>query len=442
MNKQIRTIKKNIKSISSETLNGENYSRDDFARGILNYPAMMVPSVQEPIIKSVSEAIPGRISLLDPFMGASNTLVTGMKLGMNVFGQDINPLSILLSQVKTTYYEKNVLLDAEKRILSSITKDRGRTIPIDFSNIDKWFPIEVQVDLAKIYKAISKETDLSIRRFFWVVMAEVIRLSSNDRTSTFKLHVRSQQEIDARSVSAINSFKAVSKRNIKGVVDYLSVIAEKGFIKNGKYTRKASVEWADTSSEIKSKEQFNLLVTSPPYGDNQTTVTYGQFSYLPLQWIPASDIHSSISMDYLRSTMEIDYKSLGGTKKTNIEEIEKKVFKKSPTLKKFINQFNTEEKLKAQKVTRFVSDLDKCIDNMLTKMQDDSYLIWTIGNRNVNKQVVQNDLILTELMKSKGVNLFTDLDRDILSKRMPGRNNFSDTMSKEKILIYKKSNKK
>jgi hypothetical protein len=35
------------------------------------------------------------------------------------------------------------------------------------------------------------------------------------------------------------------------------------------------------------------------------------------------------------------------------------------------------------------------------------------------------------------VKLITDLDRDILGKRMPGRNNFSITMSKEKILIFK-----
>ena len=40
-------------------------------------------------------------------------------------------------------------------------------------------------------------------------------------------------------------------------------------------------------------------------------------------------------------------------------------------------------------------------------------------------------------MHQKGVNIFTDLEREILSKRMPGRNNFSETMSKEKILIFK-----
>ena len=356
----------------------------------------------------------GEISLLDPFMGASNTLVTGMKCGMNVFGQDINPLSLLLSQVKTTYYDKKALLDAEKRICNLIDRDRDNTIPIDFTGINKWFLYEVQLDLAKIHRAICQEENLSIRKFFWIVMAEVIRLTSNDRTSTFKLHVRSTEEIQHRKVSALNCFKIVCKRSITDIASYLSILEEKGLIKNKKYIKNAEVKWADTSIRIKSKKKFNLLVTSPPYGDNHTTVTYGQFSYLQLQWIPMSDIDDAISIDYLKSTQEIDAKSLGGTKKLNIEEIETSIFKKTNTLKKFVTQFNNEERLRAGKVTRFVHDLDKSIDNMLIKMQDNSYLIWTIGNRNVNKQVVQNDLILTELMRSKGVNLFTDLDKEII----------------------------
>jgi len=440
VNKTNKIIKKNIKAISSETLNGENYSRNDFARSILNYPAMMVPSVQEPIIERLSEALNKNVSLLDPFMGASNTLVTGMKYGMNVFGQDINPLSILLSQVKTTFYQKDELVDADQRVISCINSDTSDVIEVSFTNINKWFTKDVQIDLSKIYRAIRKEPNLRIRKFFWVALAETIRLTSNDRTSTFKMHMRPIEEINARQVSVLKTFGSISKKNIKNFVDYISVLVEKGHIKKGKYTKNAEVVWGDTNSGINTQKTFNLLVTSPPYGDNQTTVTYGQFSYLPLQWIPLEDIDTTIEMDYLKTAQAIDNRSLGGQIKESINDIEERVFDKSKTLKKFINQFKNGERKKAEKVTRFINDLDNSIDKMLPRMREDSFLVWTIGNRNVNKQVVQNDLILNELFASKGVNLFTDLERDILSKRMPGRNNFSDMMSKEKILIFKKTN--
>lgn len=440
MNKNIKNIKRNIKAISSETLNGENYSRNDFARSILNYPAMMVPSVQEPIIAKLSDALNKNVSLLDPFMGASNTLVTGMKYGMNVFGQDINPLSILLSQVKTSFYQNEELVDAEKRVISTINGDTSDAIEISFINIDKWFTKDIQVELSKIYRAIRREPNLKIRKFFWVALAETIRLTSNDRTSTFKMHMRPIEEINSRQISAIKTFTSISKKNIKNISDYISVLIQSGHIKKEKYVKNIDVVWGDTNSGIKTKKTFNLLVTSPPYGDNQTTVTYGQFSYLPLQWIPVEDIDNTIELDYLKTAQEIDAKSLGGQVKVKIKEIEDKVFEKSKTLKKFINQFKDEERKKAEKVTRFIYELDNSIDKMLPRMRKDSFLVWTIGNRNVNKKVVRNDLILSELFESKGIKLFTGLERDILSKRMPGRNNFSNMMSKEKILIYKKTN--
>lgn len=439
MNNKSRNIKNNIRAISAETLNGENYSRSDFARSILNYPAMMVPSVQEPIIEKLSEALNKNVSLLDPFMGASNTLVTGMKYGMNVFGQDINPLSILLSQVKTSFYQNEELLDAEERLIISINSDISKAVEISFTNIDKWFTKDIQIELSKIYRAIHREPVLKIRKFFWVALAETIRLTSNDRTSTFKMHMRPQEEIKIRQISATRTFLSISRKNIKNMSDYISLLIQNGHIRDGRYIKNADVVWGDTSNEIRTNKSFNLLVTSPPYGDNQTTVTYGQFSYLPLQWIPIEDIDATININYLSSTQSIDSKSLGGQSNKKIKEVEERVFEKSNTLKRFITQFQDAERKKAEKVTRFINDLDNSIDKMLPKMRKDSYLVWTIGNRNVNKQVVQNDLILKELFDSKGIDLFTDLEREILSKRMPGRNNFSDMMSKEKILIFKKT---
>lgn len=440
MEENVKEIRQNITSISSKILNGENYSRDDFARSILNYPAMMVPSVQEPIIVKLSKALNNEnVSLLDPFMGASNTLVTGMKYGMNVFGQDINPLSVLLSQVKTSFYQNEELIEAEIRIIGTIKGDTSDVIEIYFINIDKWFTKDIQVELSKIYRAIRREPNIKIRKFFWVALAETIRLTSNDRTSTFKMHMRPIEEINSRQISAIKTFTSVSKKNIKNISDYISLLIQNGHIKKGKYVKNTDVVWGDTNSGIKTKKTFNLLVTSPPYGDNQTTVTYGQFSYLPLQWIPVEDIDDSIAIDYLKTAQSIDNKSLGGQIKESINEIEERVFEKSKTLKKFVTQFKDTERKKAEKVTRFINDLDNSIDKMLPKMRKDSFLVWTIGNRNVNKQVVQNDLILKELFTHKDISLFTDLEREILSKRMPGRNNFSNMMSKEKIIIFKKT---
>ncbi|MGN7515982.1 MAG: hypothetical protein ACTHOM_16515 [Allomuricauda sp.] len=432
-------IKKSLCSISNEILNGANYNRSDFARKILNYPAMMVPSVQEPIIKNLAETFNGEVSLLDPFMGASNTLVTGMKYGLNVFGQDINPLSVLLSKVKTQYYTEEELKESKESIQSKIDADTSIKIEVRFHNIDKWFKNDVQIELSKLYRAIASERRLKTRRFLWVTLAEVIRLTSNDRTSTFKLHVRSKDDIENRSLSPIKYFFSTLNRSIVDMSSFCSVLNENGLIEAKQYNKQAKVVWGDSLKSIRTKKKFNLLVTSPPYGDNQTTVTYGQFSFLPLQWIPVEDIDKEIGLDYLKTAQEIDSNSIGGKMLQDFTKKKEALFEKSITLKHLFDSFTDDEQKKAKKVINFIHDLDKTIDNSLKKLNQGAYMVWTVGNRNVNKQVVKNDEILMDLLTSKGVGLITDLDRDILSKRMPGRNNFSNTMSKEKILIFKTS---
>lgn len=432
------TIEDTLVAIDKEILNGENHDKREFVRKILNYPAMMVPSVQESIIKAIVSVLPENRSLIDPFMGAANSLVAGMKYGFNVYGQDINPLSILISQVKTADYNIQELNDALVRIKLLVENDIDNTIDVNFRNITKWFKIEVQEELSKLRRAILVEEDLIIRKFFWVALAEVIRNCSNDRTSTFKMHIRTSDDIANRKIFPIVTFLNLSKKSIADIEDFRNSLENENFLDNGKYIKTTEVKWGNSMQKVLTDEKYQLLLTSPPYGDNHTTVTYGQFSYLPLQWIPVNEIDETITLDYLKVINEIDSNSLGGKHLVSSKELEDKLFPKSKTLKEYFNFLSPEERNKARKVLNFINDLDITIDNVLEKMDINSYHVWTIGNRSVNNKQVKNDKILTELLVSKGLFLVTDLTRDILSKRMPGRNNFSDTMSKEKILIFKK----
>jgi hypothetical protein len=432
------TIEETLTAIDKEILNGEKHDKREFVRKILNYPAMMVPSVQESIIKAIITFLPENRSLIDPFMGAANSLVAGMKYGFNVYGQDINPLSILISQVKTTDYNIKELNDSLNRIKKVTENDIQNSIDINFKNIDKWFKTEVQEELSKLRRAILVEENLIIRKFFWVALAEIIRNCSNDRTSTFKLHIRTTEDIKSRRLSPIVSFLNLSHQSIADIEDFRNSLEKENLLKDGNYIKCAEVKWGNSMQKVLTDNKYQLLLTSPPYGDNHTTVTYGQFSYLPLQWIPVNEIDETITLDYLKVINEIDSNSLGGKNLVSLKELEDKLFLKSKTLKEYFNFLTPEERNKARKILNFINDLDITIDNVLEKMDINSYHVWTIGNRNVNNKQVKNDKILTELLESKGLFLVTDLTRDILSKRMPGRNNFSDTMSKEKILIFKK----
>lgn len=417
-------------------LDVKNADRREDLHRLFAYPAMMVPAAQYAVIDAVASCLPKKVRAIDPFMGSGTSLLTCAEFGFNAFGQDINPLAVLLSKAKTCVYNIDGLRKACQRALKGIESDCKETIEVDFKNINKWFNRDVQIGLSKIRRSIIREKDGAIRSFLWIALSEVIRIGSNDRTSTFKLHMRSAKEIEQRRVNVIEEFKLLVERGIKDAELYQEKLQLTSNRKRAVYQKRMRAEWGDSKSEIVADGlKFDLLVSSPPYGDNHTTVTYGQTSYLPLQWIAPGDL--SCSYDYLRTTQEIDRRSLGGVlKQKDIIEQAALVLEKSPALKEFFTSIPREQQSKYYKTLSFWIDFDLCLSNIAPRMKKGAFYIWTIGNRFVGNREIPNDEILIDMMAARNVKLFERAERRIYNKKQPKRNNYSRTMEKEHILIF------
>ncbi len=416
-------------------LDARDNDRSENMHRLFMYPAMMVPATQSAIVQVFSDILPEKANAIDPYMGSGTSLLSCMEYGFNVFGQDINPFAVLLSKAKTSLYDIDELKLSLSRIITYIGNDDSNDIDVNFSNIDKWFTKEAQISFSKIRRAINQEMDVNYRRFFWVLMAETIRVGSNDRTSTYKLHCRSQEELSHRNVDVIKKFISIAEN---GISDYESFNDK---LLNGRdrdrcsYRGRVSIVWGNSQRGINTYDKFDLLLSSPPYGDNHTTVTYGQTSYLPLRWIPSEDIECPY--DYLKTAQEIDRQSLGGV--TNSKEIVDKrnaLFKKTASLEKFYKSIPESDKSKYDKTISFIADFDESLVNIIKVMKDDAFYIWTIGNRYVGRREVPNAEVLQDLMDYYGIDLFFKTERQILNKKQPRKNNYSRTMEKEQILIF------
>ena len=436
---QLQTIRQKLQTLKeSGELNGEGADRSENLHRLFMYPAMMVPAAQNAVIKAVTDCMPSGAWAMDPFMGSGTSLMSCMELGFNVYGQDINPFAVMLSRTKVEKYNMSQLRTICKEVYERIARDNDTKVEISFRNIDKWFNPEVQIALSKIRRAIQTVDLKPIRFFLWVIMSEVIRTGSNDRTSTFKLHRRSEEDIKKRDINVIKEFANLVNRGIDDIDFYWKKLAIKGELTNKCQDVKADIRFGNTKELIETNIQFDLLVSSPPYGDNHTTVTYGQTSYLPLQWIDSNDL--SCTYDYVKTTQEIDRRSLGGqTIKREILDKITPVYAKTQTLKTFFESIPLEEKDKYYKTLSFIVDFDESLDNIVASMKDDAFYIWTIGNRFVGNREVPNDQIMIELMESRGIRLFERAERQILNKKQPKKNNYSKTMEKEYILIFHRS---
>lgn len=410
----------------------------EHSHAYFQYPAMMVPGMQEDLMRTIVEAKPSTKALYDPYAGSGTVLTEAILLGRECLARDINPLAILLCNAKKGPFFPDAARERAAVLLDRITSDGRTALEADFRGRDKWFTHDVSVALSKIRRAIQLEPALWCRRFFWITLAETIRVSSNSRTSTFKLHIRPAEELQTRNNNPISTFRDVLEGNLKNLESLTTELRTRKLLKRGHYEPAIKVELHDACEKHPNdRARYDLLVTSPPYGDNVTTVPYGQAAYLPLQWIDFCDIGEHINEDMVKTTHEIDHRSLGGSRKHALSDIDM-LKDAAPSFRATIEALKDEPADRRTRVAAFIKDFDKALGPILGMLRKNAYLIWTVGNRRVAKRPVPLDRILTELLATRGVLPIASIQRTIPTKRMALKNNITDTMGAESILVFRK----
>ncbi len=401
---------------------------------LFQYPAMMVAEVQRSLISAIARKRTIG-SIFDPFMGSGTALIEGMRLGLAGYGQDINPLSVLVARASTELPDDVVVQAAISRVQLPAKELALPQAAIPATAVLKWFRPEAAKELASLSGAIRQLNNDAVRRFMWVALAETIRLTCNSRTSTYKLHIRPADEIEALP-KVVSVFEQVAQRNLRELRRFRGELRDSGRLTDGKYAAGVRVWQGD--SRLAHLGRYDLLVTSPPYGDNRSTVPYGQASYLPLAWIDWADIGALSARDLLSSTHEIDAQSLGGRRAKPREDwrvYAAKAMQRSPALAQCLSDLRAEPRDRARRVAAFVADLDTTLDPILRSLTPGAPMLWTLGNRRVGGREMPLDVILEELMVSRGCSVAARLTRTISKKRMAIRNNMASTMKTETVLV-------
>jgi site-specific DNA-methyltransferase (cytosine-N4-specific) len=376
-------------------------------------------------------------NVLDPFMGSGTILVEGLTRMLNVLGIDINPLSYLTVLTKTQRYSERTLREKCSQLLQRMETAEGQPIEMyKFDGINKWYVDDAIRDLSILRSCIIREPDVKYRRFFWVTFAEIAKQADNARTSTFKLHIKLETTIQETEYDCMQSFKEKLSSNINAVLEFKA-------LRHGETDR---LYYGDSKKLLQDKRRFaensvDLVITSPPYGDNTTTITYGQYSVLPLRWIPLGDIHESISADVVANLSRIDRDSLGGVNYQLDLLNQSGILEASPQLKEFVEMLLGEKMIeKARKVASFILDFSEVLRNLCHVVKPGKLLVFTVGNRQVNKTEFPLHLVLRDLAELYGMDMLYDFRRNIIKNK-----NYVDTsvqgfktINKETIMILQR----
>ena len=385
---------------------------------IAKYPAVMVAPMQYEIISSLIKKNAHYTSLLDPFHGSGVSLVEGGTIGLNVCGIDINPYAYLIAKVKLEALDEDRVITNNMEMVHNINRKRYYD-KYEFNNISKWFRDDVIDDLSKLRHLISNVDDKKIRCYYWLCFGEIVRIHSNTRSSTFKLHMKEKEKIQKMENKVFTSF-------IERIKLYHYLIP-----RNVHY----ELFCDDSLERMKSfdSSSFDIICTSPPYGDNNTTVTYGQFSTLQLHWIDIEDI--GCSRQWVENFSKIDSSSIGGAYSKNNLKCE------YTSLSGVLAKISKE---KQKKVLKFFSDYEIALFEMARVLRPGGTMVLTLANRRVDNTELPLIGITQEMVTSCGLSVDEIISRNIKNKRMPYKlSNVSKygavpSMSKEAILIITK----
>lgn len=390
---------------------------------IANYPASMVAPMQHELLQLLVNENPTYRNMLDPFHGTGVTLVEGQEVGLDVYGIDINPYAHIISLAKLEKYNPEEIILSNKNILERINRiSKKKNVKIHtFENINKWFRKDVIRDLSVIKEAIQQEKGKRNRHYYWLCFGEIVKKYSNTRTSTFKLHMKESTKINEMKNNIFSDFKNKIEET------YLYI----GYPAIGNFTLKCG----DSNSIMRqiADGSFDIICTSPPYGDNGTTVTYGQFSILQLLWIDSSDFE--YDMTIIDSFSKLDSMSMGGTLSRN------NAFYYSPLVANYIEKISPH---KRNKILKFYSDYENSFRQMVRLVKKNGCILLTLGNRRVDGEEFPFTEINIDLATHYNMRVEYIIKRNIVNKRMPKRvshlssGGSVNSMSKEKILLLKK----
>jgi len=414
------TLAEKLSSYADDYWDFSGYRNEN---ALVRYPAVMVAPMQECLLKEIITADDTVHNVIDPFFGTGTVLLEGQKLDLDVLGFDINPLAVLITKVQLEGIPQYKARASINALDTRITMLIGNVSPHSFTNIKKWFNDDVILSLSVIRQAIMGESDKRIRCFFWCCFAETVKRYSNTRTSTFKLHIKKAPQINATIDDSIDFFKNHIQAH------YWKLLKCKD-----SEDKKIDIRCGDSKCLLTAipPNSVDLIYTSPPYGENHTTVTYGQFSILPLLWIDKDDL--MLWEDHLLDKFSaIDAASLGGT--IQREQIRDNAY---------IEYLQGISPAKQKKVIAFFEDYELIYGLLARILKPEKLMVLTLGNRRVDNQEIRFDLFNDNLAKKFGLVVDSTISRKIIGKRMPSKVSkvkncgAVNSMSKEYIKIYKK----
>lgn len=414
-----------------------------YTHGIHKYPARMPPQIPGTLLnffESQGELEPGS-TVYDPFSGSGTTAVEARLNGHNAIANDINPFACLLSKAKALPLDINALEAARS--------DLFRELPQTFEEIKKeerpigellseqaledareigtgWFPQpqlhQLLYTREKLNELVEDGHDEDVIRFLRVCLAKASRQVSYQRLDEFKRYRMSLEDRKNHNPNVQRELRDAINHNINRMKKYSNKVDHDLdttiFTGDSRYI-------LDSAQAPIGKNDADIVISSPPYGDHQTTVAYGEFS------TNISIIADGRDFDEMAA---VDSRGLGGADSSSVSLTELK--SESSSLHETVESLR-EIDGRSEDALAFFEDFVQVIEEVAKITKPGQPVAWVVACRRMSDYLIPMHQITRELCEDRGYSFEAELPRHIQFKTMPLENRQGKTMADEYIVVMR-----
>ncbi|MBL1213167.1 MAG: hypothetical protein HND52_07420 [Ignavibacteriae bacterium] len=437
-------------NVLSSDLDFHNLKSNHGSHNFHSFPAKFPPQLPSKFILELTEQ---NDLVLDPMAGSGTTIVESLINKRNAIGFDIDPLALMITEVKTSFFNKKILIDTFSKIIShSIESIQNRQYLLDsfFEQVDEntkkfvhyWFSDDTIAELVSLLNPISKIKDKNIRTFFEVIFSSIIITKSGgvslamDLAHTRPHRVKKAVNFNSELLFDLTDTKVNSRHHILSKKLKSPILEfKKKFYQNikalleEKFHNQLRLEFADSQYLPLPDNSVDLIVTSPPYASN--AIDYMRAHKFSLLWF-------GYSIDDLKDKRT---KYIGGDATSNFK------FEEMPQLtEKVLKKLAEQNSKKSLVLHRYYSEMTHSLREMFRVLKSNKSAIVVVGNSVLSGVPSETHLCLKEIGEQIGFTVphigVRKLDRN--RRMLPASNNSSNSqilqrMTEEYIIgFYKK----
>lgn len=419
------------------------------SHSIANHAATFIPQIPGFILRRLAEEgveEDRKPRVLDPFNGQGTTGIEALTQGFDYTGVEINPLSVLMSEIATTPISPEIKDSILELANDEIEDDEYdlESYNIEFpGRTDKthWFEDEVIEDIKRI-RAFIYETDLerldstlggtvtkdSIRKILILSFVRTVFDVSNADPGVSKAFkskkMRRKIKEGEHPPDGIDSYKANLKSLTEELVELWVEVIQKP---DNSYNNlpEINIEHSDSrESVVDSENRADVVITSPPYIN---AINYYRGSKLRLFWSAdmLSDYYdfdstklkrefvgsNSVRMDkpddefppQIENIWSGSKDSFGETRLTRLDNIIEDIYE--------LDQSNSKKK---SYVTWkfFAEDMPLVLEKTYKNLKSGGYVFFVVGENTIGSQLIPTHKFIEDISSSLGKIESTSLSRD------------------------------